>query len=161
MKNILLLILLLIGPMTSSVIVHPLAGQSITDEPFLDEIIIALLEAGMLDERYNQGTETGGEICKAGGGSLCYSDISIGSGICKAGGGSLCYSDISIAEGISRLPQSNRRATADTQWAWDEINHPTGRMWRCRGIQTGQFAPDYQCSGLPKVDYRWPGEGED
>ena len=44
----------------------------------------------------------GEDLCKAGGGSSCYSVTSLGEGICKAGGGSSCYSVTSLREGICK-----------------------------------------------------------
>jgi hypothetical protein len=108
-------------------------------------------------------------ICYAGvnSTSLCDYVDNIGEGICYAGARSTSQCDYvdSIEEGLAALPGYNRRQVRqaeDTQWAWDEINAPygRGRMWRCRGIETGRFAEDYRCAGLPRVDYRWPGEDQ-
>ena len=165
MKRILICALLVVGLMNSSAIGYPLEAQTITGKPFVDGVIGALLEAGALDDRFNDNAQMGREICNAGAPSayltLCSYVDNIGEGICNAGAPSasltLCSYVSSIEEGLSRLPRSSRVPANDTQWAWDQISHPSGRIWRCRGIQTGQFAPDYRCSGLPKVDYRWPG----
>jgi len=114
----------------------PSWSLSITGKPFLDD-------------RYSDGTDIGDEICKAYGGSGCW-DLSIGDGICKAGGGSGCW-DLSISEGLAKLPRY------DVDWDWDQFYHSTGSLvWACRGIQTGQFADLYRCSGKSKNDYRWP-----
>ena len=142
MKRILICALLVVGLMNSSAIGYPLEAQTITGKPFVDGVIGALLEAGALDDRFNDNAQMGREICNAGAPSASLT---------------LCSYVSSIEEGLSRLPRSSRVPANDTQWAWDQISHPSGRIWRCRGIQTGQFAPDYRCSGLPKVDYRWPG----
>jgi len=46
----------------------------------------------------------------------------------------------------------------DTSWAWDEFRAQNGAMlWACRGRQTGQFADQWRCSGLPMNDWAWPG----
>jgi hypothetical protein len=75
---------------------------SITGNNKLDQTIIALLKQNILDDRYNDSPDIGTIICKAGGGSSCYSNLSIGTGICRAGGGSSCYSNLSIGTGICR-----------------------------------------------------------
>jgi len=46
----------------------------------------------------------------------------------------------------------------DTSWAWDNFQGQDGSMlWACRGRQTGQFADQWRCSGLPMNDFTWPG----
>lgn len=46
----------------------------------------------------------------------------------------------------------------DTAWAWDQFRADDGSMlWACRGRQTGQFADQWRCSGLPMNDWAWPG----
>lgn len=46
----------------------------------------------------------------------------------------------------------------DTTWAWDQFRAQDGSMlWACRGKQTGQFADQWRCSGLPMNDLTWPG----
>lgn len=46
----------------------------------------------------------------------------------------------------------------DRGWAWDRFVGANGTyQWRCRGIQTGRFAPSERCAGQPRVDTRWPG----
>lgn len=46
----------------------------------------------------------------------------------------------------------------DTSWAWDQFRAQDGSMlWACRGRQTGQFADQWRCSGLPMNDWAWPG----
>ena len=45
----------------------------------------------------------------------------------------------------------------DFQWAWDEFyNEYRQLVWRCRGMQTGQFAPDDKCMLKMKLDNTWP-----
>jgi len=42
---------------------------------------------------------------------------------------------------------------------WDQFYNQYGQLtWRCRGVQTGQFANSYNCLGDAKVDSRWPGK---
>jgi uncharacterized membrane protein len=67
----------------------------------LNAIIKAIAVNG-IEESDNDNAETGGAICKAGGGSSCYLVTSIGQGICKAGGGSSCYLVTSIGQGICK-----------------------------------------------------------
>lgn len=45
-------------------------------------------------------------------------------------------------------------------YAWDQFDAPygAGYQWRCRSKPSGQFAPDYQCAGSPKIDTTWPGK---
>jgi len=42
----------------------------------------------------------------------------------------------------------------DTDWDWDYLK--ASREWRCRGIQSGQFANNYNCRNDHKDDDRWP-----
>ena len=42
----------------------------------------------------------------------------------------------------------------DTDWDWDYLK--ASREWRCRGIQSGQFANNYNCRNDRKDDDRWP-----
>ena len=44
---------------------------------------------------------------------------------------------------------------SDTDWDWDYL--PGSNQWRCRGIQTGQFAPNEKCAYDYKDDDRWSG----
>ena len=45
----------------------------------------------------------------------------------------------------------------DINWQWDEFYGPNGRLvWGCRGVQTGQFAPEEKCAGSVKTDIHWP-----
>jgi len=46
----------------------------------------------------------------------------------------------------------------DSTFAWDQFMANDGSMmWACRGRQTGRFADQWRCSGLPMNDYTWPG----
>ncbi len=50
-------------------------------------------------------------------------------------------------------------APADYQWRWDGFRGAYGNMeWRCRGVETGQFADSYHCAGQPQIDNTWPGQ---
>ncbi len=47
--------------------------------------------------------------------------------------------------------------TSDTDWAWDEFYDDRWVLiWRCRGKQTLQWAPDDKCLLKPKIDSQWP-----
>jgi len=192
--------------------VDGVSAQPITNSRLLDNILVELAEAGLLDQRQNYNPSAARIICNMGSGSVCYSVNTIGQAICSAvvtRNPLLCYGDKNMAEGICLAGSHNvptrllmcgtigynigqaiclaspheaygctlyvntidqgvaaarrshpQAANVDREWAWDEINAPygRGRMWRCRGIQTGRFAEDYRCAGLPRIDYRWPGE---
>jgi hypothetical protein len=57
--------------------------------------------------------------------------------------------------GIDLSPGPGR--VADSDWDWDEFSTPErGRMWGCRGIQTGQLADPSYCNGKVQTDWRWP-----
>lgn len=48
-------------------------------------------------------------------------------------------------------------AAYDTEWDWDQFyNEYRQLVWACRGVQTGQFAEAYRCSGKWQTDARWP-----
>lgn len=48
--------------------------------------------------------------------------------------------------------------TMDYEWEWDQFyNHSGQPIWACRGVQTGQFAPEQRCLGKLKLDWKWPG----
>ncbi len=50
------------------------------------------------------------------------------------------------------------KPTVDFSYSWDEqASAYEGRQWVCRGEQTGQYAPLWQCANKIKVDTRWPG----
>lgn len=45
----------------------------------------------------------------------------------------------------------------DYSWEWDEFyNEYYQLIWRCRGVQTGQFAEDSRCQWKSKTDWKWP-----
>ena len=50
-------------------------------------------------------------------------------------------------------------ASSDYQWQWDGFRNGYGALqWACRGVQTGQFADAYHCSGQLQMDDTWPGQ---
>lgn len=50
-------------------------------------------------------------------------------------------------------------AVNDYQWDWDVFYNEQGQLAAyCRGVQTGQFADEWHCNGLPVTDARWPGK---
>ena len=49
---------------------------------------------------------------------------------------------------------SNSRSYTDYDWDWDYL--PGSAQYRCRGIQTGQFAPNENCANDIMDDDRWP-----
>jgi len=116
-------------------------------------LVVILLQQGVLGDAHVENNELGPELCRIGGQSYCSPSTTVGQGLCYVGGQSYCSSSTTIEEGFSMLGMDPPGQATDTQWAWDEINHPSGRMWRCRGIQTGRFAEDYRCSGLRGIFY--------
>jgi hypothetical protein len=66
---------------------------------------------------------------------------------------------VGLAAGAAASSGSGSPAQArDYSWDWDQFRDQYGRLvWRCRGIQTGQFANDSQCRGNSRIDDRWPG----
>lgn len=47
---------------------------------------------------------------------------------------------------------------ADFDWEWDQFMLQNGQVvWACRGVQTGQFAPEQRCAYKLKTDWKWPG----
>lgn len=48
--------------------------------------------------------------------------------------------------------------SSDYVWHWDQFMDQRGLYeWRCRGVQTGQFADNYHCAGQLQFDNTWPG----
>ena len=61
-----------------------------------------------------------------------------------------------ILEGLNSTFESST-SSYDYDWDWDAFYDQYGYLqWRCRGIQTGRFAENYQCSSDIKDDDRWP-----
>lgn len=47
---------------------------------------------------------------------------------------------------------------ADFEWRWDQFRDQYGLLeWRCRGVQSGEFADNYRCAGQLQLDNTWPG----
>jgi hypothetical protein len=134
----------------------PVDGVAQTEDQ--RSLVVVLLQQGVLGDAPVENNELGRELCRISGQGFCGRSTSVGQGLCYIGGQGFCGRSTSVGQGFSMLGIDPPGQAMDTQWAWDEIDHPSGRMWRCRGIQTGRFAEDYRCSGLPRVDYRWPGE---
>jgi hypothetical protein len=158
---------------------------SITGKYQLDQIILTLLENGILDDRINGSTDLGEKICRSYGGNGCYGSTvgegicragngtgcygsSIGEGICRAGNGTGCYGS-SIGEGICRAGNGTgcygksinealkSLPTQDHEWDWDQFYHSSGQLvWACRGVQTGRFSELERCASKPQSDTRWP-----
>lgn len=61
--------------------------------------------------------------------------------------------------GGSPQPASYAPAGAvDYDWEWDQFYNSSYQLvWACRGVQTGQFAPEQRCAYKIKSDWKWPG----
>lgn len=60
--------------------------------------------------------------------------------------------------GAGPTPAASSRSV-DSDWDWDQFYNEYGVLvWRCRGIQTGQFAENSNCAYDSMTDYRWPGK---
>jgi hypothetical protein len=47
----------------------------------------------------------------------------------------------------------------DTDWEWDQFYNSSRQLvWACRGVQTGQFANQYNCASKAQIDWKWPGK---
>jgi hypothetical protein len=68
-----------------------------------------------------------------------------------------------VAEGGGSSGSSNTTASSsDYDWDWDQFYNEYGTLiWRCRGIQTGQFAEDTKCVSDLKTDLRWRSKSAD
>ena len=74
------------------------------------------------------------------------------------------FADMDLAESRAFLKAANdfnlnqeakwENQETDSDWDWDYL--PGNLQWRCRGIQTGQFANDNKCLYDNKDDSRWP-----
>lgn len=59
--------------------------------------------------------------------------------------------------GSALIELTNDIYPTDSDWDWDGFYDRDGIfVWRCRGIQTGQFANDNKCLYDNKDDSRWP-----
>jgi hypothetical protein len=65
--------------------------------------------------------------------------------------------NVGVGVGVGVGMSSEPDRVADSDWDWDEFSTPSqGRMWGCRGIQTGQLVDPSQCAGKVQTDWRWP-----
>jgi hypothetical protein len=54
---------------------------------------------------------------------------------------------------------SSSSEAVDSEWAWDEYRNRSGNLvWACRGVQTGEFAPEIKCAAKIQIDTQWPGK---
>lgn len=68
--------------------------------------------------------------------------------------GGIAYLAAKSGGGGGSYPPSN-----DYSWRWDEFYDEWRNLtWRCRGVQTGEFADNYRCAGQLQVDTAWPGK---
>jgi hypothetical protein len=59
--------------------------------------------------------------------------------------------------GGSGTTSKTTSSATDYDWDWDQFYNQYGDLiWRCRGVQSGQFAEDYHCAADYKSDTRWP-----
>jgi hypothetical protein len=66
---------------------------------------------------------------------------------------------VAASEGGGTAAPATRSQAADSDWDWDQFYNEYGVLvWRCRGIQTGQFADTSNCTYDAMTDYRWPGK---
>jgi hypothetical protein len=62
-----------------------------------------------------------------------------------------------ITNGQAFSMWANAYTAPDYEWDWDAFyNEYRQIVWGCRGVQTGQFAPEDKCAFKLKTDYRWP-----
>lgn len=58
--------------------------------------------------------------------------------------------------GAGSAPAASSQSV-DSDWDWDQFYDGYGVLvWRCRGVQTGQFAENSNCAYDSMTDYRWP-----
>ena len=104
-------------------------------------------------EENNVNSSPAEELCIAGWRSEydCIGVSSAGSAMCM-GRGYDSYECLSISPS-----QAIAMKIKDLRLAWDMFRDQYGRkVWRCRGINTGQFADNDKCSSLTKNDDKWP-----
>jgi hypothetical protein len=59
--------------------------------------------------------------------------------------------------GGAAAPPVTSSQISDYDWDWDQFYNEYGVLvWRCRGIQTGQFAENSNCAYDAMTDHRWP-----
>jgi hypothetical protein len=62
-----------------------------------------------------------------------------------------------VADAAANGGGGGYQPVADIDWDWDQFyDQYYSLQWRCRGIQTGQFAEDEKCLYDLKNDDRWP-----
>ena len=142
-----------------------------------DNSIISLGTALMSNpqiENVSGEAGTGQQICLSGGRPNydCRSSTTLGEGICLSTGRPSyeCSSYLKPAEGLCLAkgqPTYNCSSVTeaialemeiiDVSWAWDNFyDEYNNSQWRCRGLNTGQFADDDKCSSKPRLDNTWP-----
>jgi hypothetical protein len=62
---------------------------------------------------------------------------------------------LGVAAGVAAVRKSGGGGGgfAEQGYAWDW--QPGNGHWVCRNKANGEYAPEYQCAGVPKLDY-WP-----
>ncbi len=67
---------------------------------------------------------------------------------------------IAAAVAVSRKGGTAAASAGTTSYGqvdWDQFYDKDGVLvWRCREVQSGQFADDFRCAGLSQIDNRWP-----
>ena len=116
------------------------------------------------------GASIGKGICMASGKEGYECSVDIFTSLCIAGGREsyecsilTAGSAICMSRGYESYECSGKSPSQaitmkikDIKWAWDMFrNQYGGETWRCRGINTGQFADDDKCSSY-KNDDKWP-----
>jgi hypothetical protein len=65
--------------------------------------------------------------------------------------------NVGVGVGVGVGLGSGPDRVSDAEWDWDEFSTPSqGRMWGCRGVQTGQLVDPSYCAGKVQTDWRWP-----
>jgi hypothetical protein len=82
--------------------------------------------------------------------------IGIGALIVVAAAAAAAASSSGGGGGGGGAPASNY-ASSDYEWDWDIFSEYGVQKVACRGVQTGQFADNWHCSGKLVNDNRWPG----
>ena len=61
--------------------------------------------------------------------------------------------------GGAAAPPNTSSQISDYDWDWDQFYNEYGVLvWRCRGVQSGRFAENTNCTYDSMTDYRWPGK---
>lgn len=65
--------------------------------------------------------------------------------------------NVGVGVGVGVGYDAGAERVRDAEWDWDEFSTPAqGRMWGCRGVQTGQLVDPSYCAGKVQTDWRWP-----